>query len=92
MKIYIVYSCDEWGSSVNPIYVGTSVKKLKSFVAKEIKAQNMEYASEYEDRTLTPRQQSDLFKREFDKNLEYNTLNIRLTYGIIEAYDNNSEI
>lgn len=81
-QIFYVFSCDEWKSreSSRIIFIGTSKRKLKQFLADEIDRENMVYYGG-----------SDAFLRDFDTE-KRDTINSRLDYGYYDyCYDNDPD-
>ena len=90
-QIFYLCSCDAWKSrsSMRLMFIGTSPKKLKSFIAKKIEDGEFLYGpNTYE----TPSQkQKELFLKEFEKE-DRPTINSRLEYGYFDYTYNNEEI
>ena len=89
-QIFYVMSCDEWKStdSMRLQFIGTSQKKLKMFVSKEIETGNMDYR---EDKDLTPKQQAKEFRSDWETSPRRD-INCNLTYGYIDyCYNNDPE-
>lgn len=84
--IFLVYSCNahKCHSSEKLIMATTSVRKLKSFLAKEIAKGNMDYHNNISN---TPKRMSEIFKKDFDV-LTRREINDRLVYGYFDyCYD-----
>lgn len=62
-QIYTIFSCDGWVSkdSMRLMMVTTSVRRLKSFIAKQIEGKVFEYC----DNSLSPKEQAALFRQDF---------------------------
>ena len=86
-QIYLVYSCDDWKStdSMRLEMATTSVRRLKSFIAKKIKAGDYYYGSEEESR------QVERFKRDFDTETR-DYINSLLIYGFYDCTYDGEEI
>lgn len=85
-QIYLVFSCDDHKThySEKLIMATTSVRKLKSFLAKEISNGDIDYSNGI---TETPKRMSAKFKRDFDV-LTRGEINDRLVYAYIDyCYD-----
>ena len=85
-QIFYLQSCDEWKSndSMELLFIGTSQQKLKMKIAKEIEEGNMEY----DDNSLSPKQQAKKFKKDWNEETR-DVINSRLTYGYFNyTYDN----
>ena len=86
-QIFFVMSCDSWKSidSMRLQFIGTSQKKLKMFVSKEIERGYMDYG-------IGSREEQ---ARSFRHDWEYasgDCINNRLDYGYINyCYDNDPE-
>ena len=93
MQIYYIQSCNIWKTtdSIRLIFIGTSKQKIKKFIENEILNQNMTY----DDDQLTAKQQCKLFRNDWNSirnEYDLKTINAKLTYGMINHTENNSEI
>lgn len=85
-QIYYLHSCDEWKSysSMELLFIGTSQRKLKMKISKEIEEGNMEYY----DSKLPQKEQAKRFRKDWETETR-DVINSRLTYGIFDyTYDN----
>lgn len=88
-QIYVVCSCDAWKShdSEKTLMVTTSVRKLKSFIAKKIRDDTFDYyLSEW-----SKKKQEEKFKRDFDI-IPREQINNYLIYGMLNYYYDGEEI
>lgn len=88
-QIYVVCSCDAWKShdSEKTLMVTTSVRKLKSFIAKKIRDDTFDYyLSEW-----SKKKQEEKFKRDFDI-IPREQINNYLIYGMLDYYYDGEEI
>ena len=69
------------------IFIGTSQRKLKMKISKEIEEGNMEY----DDSSLSQKEQAKRFRKDWDKET-IDVINSRLTYGDFDYTYNNEEI
>jgi hypothetical protein len=84
-QIFLVYACNEWkeNSSMELILATTSVRKLKSCLANEIKQDNINW----EDSEWSKTKQISEFKRCFDFE-DRKSINDKLIYGYFDyCYD-----
>lgn len=84
-QIYYVQSCDEWKSTdtMRIEMVTTSIRKLKTFIAKKIEKGDYEYC----DSEMNSKKQAAVFRSDFD-NLDRYTINCKLRYASFEyVYD-----
>lgn len=81
-RIYTAWTCDEWKSynSMRLLMATTSVRKLRSFVARKIADETFIYNKGNE---LTIPQQVKLFRSDFE-NSSLATLNDGLHYGFLD--------
>lgn len=85
-QIYLVFSCDDHKThdSERLIMATTSVRKMKSFLAKEIENGDIDYSNGI---TETPKRMAAKFRKEFDV-LTRREINDRLVYAYIDyCYD-----
>lgn len=85
-QIYLVFSCDDHKTHASEqlIMATTSVRKLKSFLAKEIENGDIDYSYGAEE---TQKQMVARFKKDFDA-LTRRELNDHLVYAYIDyCYD-----
>ena len=85
-QIYLVFSCDghKTHSSERLIMATTSVRKLKSFLAKEIANGDIDYSNGI---TETQKRMAAKFRKEFEV-LTRREINDRLVYAYIDySYD-----
>ena len=85
-QIYTIFACDAWQSkdSTRLMMVTTSVRRLKSFIAKQIEDEVFEYG---DDDRLPPKKEAALFRKDFEEE-EQRTINDRLRYGFYDyTYD-----
>ena len=89
MKIYTLFTCDEWKSndSMRLAFIGTSKQKLRKCVINMIENKNMEYNNP----NAPIRQQIKDFKIDFDNN-NMRLVNSSLQYGMIGIYENNETL
>ena len=88
MQIFYVQSCGIYPyDSSNIIWIGTSQRKLKMFVSKEIENGNMHY---YDDE-LPAKKQAELFRHDWEDCLRRD-INNHLMYGYISYVENNEEV
>ena len=82
-QIYTIFSCDGWVSkdSMRLMMVTTSVRRLKSFIAKQIEGKVFEYC----DNSLSPKEQAALFRQDFWTR-DRQTINARLRYGVCNVF------
>ena len=86
-QIFLVYACDEWKSkdSMRLELATTSVRRLKSFVAKKIKDGDYYYNSARESMQVAE------FKQDFvHKTRDY--INSKLVYGCMDYVYDGEEI
>lgn len=84
-QIFLVFACDEWCSkkSQTLLLCTTSVRRLKTFICREIQKGNFEYNSSVTSR-LT---QIEEFKHDFDE-CPRDVINSKLKYGYFDyCYD-----
>lgn len=87
-QIYYVRSCGIYPHDRSDvIWIGTSQKKCKMFVSKEIEEGNMDYYNE----ELSRKEQARQFRLDWDNSLR-RFVNDRLTYGYIDYCYDNSEV
>lgn len=88
-QIYYLHSCNEWKeySSMRLLFIGTSQKKLKMKISKEIEEGNMEY----DDNSLSPKEQAKRFRKDWETERR-DVINSRLTYGDFNYTYNNEEM
>lgn len=85
-QIYLVFSCDIFRTHTSErlIMATTSVRKLKSFLAKEIENGNIDYHNGIPE---TPKRMAAKFRKEFDI-LTREEIDNRLVYAHIDyCYD-----
>lgn len=85
-QIFYLQSCDEWKSysSMSLLFIGTSQRKLKMKISKEIEEGNMEY----DDTALSPKEQAERFRKDWEVETR-DVINSRLSYGYFDyTYDN----
>lgn len=85
-QIYLVFSCNgsKFHDSESLIMATTSVRKLKSFLTKEIENGYIDYSNGI---TETPKRMAAKFRKEFDL-LSRREINDRLAYAYIDyCYD-----
>lgn len=89
-QIFIVSACDAWQSkdSVRLMLVTTSVRRLKSFIAKQIEDEVFEYGS---DDRLSSKKQAALFRKDFETE-ERRTINDQLRFGFYDYVHDGEEI
>ena len=88
-KIYYLCSCDEWKSynGMNLLFIGSSIRKLKMYIANKIKNGDMEYTKNGDENESVSKQIKN-FKDDFN-NEDINYINDFLKYGFIgETYNN----
>lgn len=88
-QIYLVYACDEWKSrdSMRLEMATTSVRRLKSFIAKKIKDGDYDY---YDAEASRAKQVAE-FKRDFDSERR-DYINGQLVYGFLDYTHDGEEI
>lgn len=88
-QIFLVYDCDEWKStsSLQLAMATTSVRRLKSFIAKKIERGDFEYDSTEQ----TSRQQAAQFRKDFDAR-PHDWLNSLLKFGFYDYTHDGEEI
>lgn len=79
MKIYLLYSCDEWKdrSSMRLLMATACIDKLKNAFVKEVTNQDMDYSSDFRDEQIC-RLQNDL------ESMKIESINDLLKYGFID--------
>lgn len=85
-QIFYLMSCDEWksNSSMELLFLGTSQRKLKMKISKEIECGNMEY----DDNSLSQKDQAKKFRKDWETKTR-DIINSKLTYGYFDfSYDN----
>lgn len=85
-QIFYLQSCDEWKSysSMELLFIGTSQRKLKMKISKEIEEGNMEYGNT----ELSPKEQAKRFRKDWDTETR-DIINSQLKYGYFDyTYDN----
>ncbi len=89
-QIFYLCSCDEWKtkSSMSVIFIGTSARKLKALVKKEILEGNMEYGDQNDSR----QNQAKNFAEDFDFHETRGRINDKLLYGYYDYTYNNQEM
>lgn len=90
-QIFLVYACDSWKSTSSmkqPIMVTTSVRKLKSFIAKKIKAGDFIYTH---GTAMSETKQAAMFRADFE-TLTMREINDCLVYGFYEYVYDGEEI
>lgn len=88
MQIFYVRSCGIYPHGPSDvIWIGTSQRKLKMFVSKEIENRNMYYY----DEELPAKKQAKLFRHDWEEALRRD-INDRLRYGYIDYVNNNEEV
>lgn len=88
-QIFYLQSCDEWKSndSMQLLFIGTSQRKLKMKISREIEEGNMEY----DDPSLSPKEQAKKFRSDWE-NEKRDVINSRLTYGYYDYTYNNEDM
>lgn len=81
-RIYTAWACDEWKSrdSMRLLMATTSVRRLKSFIARKIADETFTYGKGDE---LSIPQQAKLFRADFE-NSSLADLNDGLCYGFLD--------
>lgn len=88
--IFIVSACDAWQSkdSVRLMLVTTSVRRLKSFIAKQIEDEVFEYGG---DDRFSSKKQSAMFRKAFETE-DRRTINDRMRFGFYDYVYDGEEI
>ncbi len=89
MQIFYVMSCNEWKNtdSMRLVFLGTSKKKVKSFIRKEILSENFSYG----DTDRAPMLQAREFSKDWETLLR-NEINDKLHYAYFDYGENNREL
>lgn len=89
-QIFVVFACDAWKSkdSTRLLLVTTSIRRAKSFIAKQIEDEVFEYGG---DDRLSPKKQAALFRKDFETE-EQRTINDRLRLGFFDTVTDGEEI
>ena len=86
-QIWVVWNSNQWGEYTFPAMITTSIRKVKSFLVKQIKLENALYNPYNKSKT----KQIENFKDDF-KNKDRRTINANLTWFQYEYYYDGEEL
>ena len=86
-QIWVVWNSNQWGEYTSPAMITTSIRKVKTFIVKQIKIGDALYNPYNKSKT----KQIAEFKEDF-KNKDRRTINANLTWFQYEYYYDGEEI